>query len=198
MRRILTILTVPVVVFFTWNPSFAYDIDGIWLLEGGGYASKGVVRVALSDSGYLDILTETEDGNQYLTGYDVRVKLDASRLDINAWAYSKRVDLPVPVGMPELDPTLSQPFRLPSVTVDGMTYQVTLTSTTSGTVKIYGKLDVDVVGTVDIDSESIIWKEGTDRPDIDDKLSGCSAGVPLWALLLLPPLLVKRGRKRRE
>jgi hypothetical protein len=197
MRRLLMVLTALVIVFFERSPSLAWDIDGRWLLEGGGYASKGVVRVALEDSGFLDILTATENGEQYLTGYDVRVVLDASRLGINAWEYSKKVTLTIPVRVPELDPTMSRPFALPAVTVDGMTYQVTFTSTTSGTVKIYGELDVDVAGRVDIDSESAIWKQGTERPDIDDKMSGCSAGVPLWALLLmLPPALAKRGRKR--
>ncbi|MDR1874675.1 MAG: hypothetical protein LBQ90_06660, partial [Synergistaceae bacterium] len=185
------LLMIMAVVFLATGSSFAYDIGGRWLLKGGGHAEKGVVRVALQDSGYLNFLTEVDSGEQFLTSYSILVELDASRLDINAWRYAKMVTLPVPIKMPEVNPTLSQPFELPPVTADGLTWVVRFTSATSGTVDIYGEIDVDVVGRVTIDSQSAIWKEGTEEPDISDKLSGCNAGVPAAALfmsLLLPAM----------
>ena len=41
----------------------AYDMTGRWLIEGGGYAKKDILRVELSDEGTLDILSKTENGN---------------------------------------------------------------------------------------------------------------------------------------
>lgn len=196
MRRILMVMLTLMLVLGASGPLFAeYDISGRWLLEGGGYAEKGVLRVELEDEGHLDVHTSTESGDQYLTGYTVKVTLDASKLGINAWEYSDTVTLPRPVRIPELDPTTNEPFELPAVTVDGLTYKVTFTSTTSGTVEIYGSLDMDVVGTVNIDSMSAIWKEGTEKPDIEDMSSGCNAGFSVVGLLALFSLA---GLKRRS
>jgi hypothetical protein len=184
------------IVFPAAGSSFAYDIGGRWLLRGGGYAERSVVRVELSDSGYLDLLVTTDNEDRYLTGYNINIVLDASKFDINAWRYSKAVTLQIPVKIPELNPTMNRPLKLPSATVDGMTCAVTLTSTTSGIVDIYGDLDVDDVGRVRINSQSAIWREGTTEPSLDDKLSGCDAGIPVIALLTLVPLLLaKRVRK---
>lgn len=196
MRRTATVLMVIGALLLMAGAAFAeYDISGRWLLEGTGYAEKGGLRVSLEDEGYLDINTETTDGVQYLTGYDVKVTLDASKLGINAWEYKNSVTLQTPVKIPELDPTTNEPFELPAVTVDGMTYQITFTTTESGTIKIYGDLDVDTVGTVEINSESAIWKEGTEKPDIPDMSSGCNAGMSLGVLLTLLPLVGLYRRK---
>ena len=43
-----------------------------------------------------------------------------------------------------------------------------LTSVTSGKVDIYGTIDLDVIGRTEIQSTSAIWKEGTERPGIED------------------------------
>lgn len=198
MRRFW--VSVIVILLAAPRAAFAeYDISGWWLLEGSGYAEKGFVRAELTDSGTLDIKTQTEDGVRYVLGYSLDLRLDASRLDINAWKYSKIVLLDVPVPLPELNPTANDPFELPPVTVDGLTYEVTFTATTSGTVKIYGYIDIDVVGSVGIDSVSAIWKSGTDKPDIADMTSGCNGDVPWMAsiLLILSPLLMKLRKRPR-
>ena len=185
-----------VVAFLTVGIAFAeydYDISGRWLLEGGGYAEKGVVRAQLTVEGDVVIQTKTENEVQYLTGYTVWARLDASRLNIKAWDYSDTVVFDSPIEIPELRPTTNQPFELPPVRIDDLTYQVTFTSTTSGTIEIYGDLNVDYVGTVEVNSESAIWKEGTARPDIPDESSGCNAGVGFSSMALLA-LLAKRRR----
>ena len=194
IRRLGFLLAVVVLLVTPGAALAEYDIGGWWLLEGSGYAEKGFVRAELTDSGTLNIQTQTEDGVRYVLGYSLDLRLDASRLNINAWKYSKIVLLDVPVPLPELNPTTNNPFELPPVTVDGLTYEVTFTSTTSGTVKLYGYLDIDVVGNIGVDSISAIWKSGTAKPDIDDMTSGCNWGVP-WAASLLPLLAMKLGKK---
>jgi hypothetical protein len=173
--------------------SVDYDVGGQWLIEGGGFAEKGFVRAEMTLDGTLDIQTQAESGDQYVQGFTLAMRLDATRLNINTWKYSKAAALKVPVKLPELRPTTNEPFELPAVPVDDLTVEVTFTSTTSGTVKINGYIDVDVVGQTEIQSESAIWKEGTPKPDIPDRTSGCNGvfgggygailAVLLWAML---------------
>lgn len=177
----------------------AYDMTGRWLIEGGGYAKKDILRVELSDEGTLDILSKTENGTQYITGYTLNIRLDASKLGIKAWNNTDTATFQVPVPMPEFNPTVNKPFELPAVTVDRMHYQVTFTSINSGTVKIYGFMDVDTAGTIEIDSLSAVWKQGTPKPNIDDKSSGCNtAGLSLFTVLLGTPLMVLMRRKQNS
>ena len=90
-------------------------------------------------------------------------------------------------------------FYLPPVkTKEGLTYKVMLTSVTSGKVDIYGTIDLDVIGRTEIQSTSAIWKEGTERPGIEDVQSGCGIGPGLGAMFLLVPLLLPLARRRRS
>ena len=102
----------------------AYDMTGRWLIEGGGYAEKGIVRVELKDEGTLDINTTTKNGVQYITGYTLKIRLNASKLGINAWENNSTITFQNPIPVPSLNPTLNEPFDLPAVTVDRMTYKV--------------------------------------------------------------------------
>ena len=158
-----------------------FDPYGNWFLEGGGYAEKSFLRVELNAWGELFVRTTLENGVRYVTGYDVRATLDATRLNINAWEYSASTTLQVPVRAPNANPTLNDPFELPPVTYDGLTYKVEFTSATSGTIWIYGYVD----GGVEINSESIVWKEGTEKPYNSDMTSGCDAGAGAAALPLV-------------
>jgi hypothetical protein len=195
MRKGIVLTAVVVLFMFSKAVAADYDISGKWLLEGGGFAEKGVLRVELTDEGFLDIRTKVEDGTRYVLGYSVALWLNASRLGINAWEYSKNVDLELPIPIPSLNPTVNDPFKLPPVTVDRLTYKVTFTSISSGTVDIYGSLDVDVIGDVEIDSASAICKEGTEKPDIPDMTSGCNSGI-IGAALVLGVFWVCRKRGR--
>ena len=182
-------------IFFTANAVYAYEIGGKWLLQGGGFAEKEFVRTELTVHGDLNIDTLLENGNTYARGYNLNVWLDATKLGINIWWYKGYLALTAPLKLPELDPTTNEPFELPPVTVDGITYKVTFVSTTSGTVKIYGILPDEGI---EINSESAIWKEGTEKPNIPDKTSGCdTTGFSLgWTLLATLFLLQRRRRKR--
>jgi hypothetical protein len=183
MRKRTALIAAAALLLFATTAFADYDISGRWLLEGGGFAEKGVLRVELTDEGVLDIRTQLEDEVRHVAGYNVRLRLDASKLGISAWEYSKAMDLTPSIPIPDLNPTVNDPFKLPPVTIDGLTYEVTFTSITSGTVKIYGNLDVDVAGKVEIDSVSAIWKEGTEKPDIPDMSSGCNSGIVWMALI---------------
>ncbi|MDR2174931.1 MAG: hypothetical protein LBO82_03225 [Synergistaceae bacterium] len=194
MRKKMVLTAAAVLFLFAETAFAAYDISGKWLLEGGGYAKKDVLRVELTDEGALDIRTRVENGVRYVSGYSVNLRLDASRLGINAWKYEKVVELSPSVPIPDLDPTLNDPFKLPPVTVDKLTYEVTFTSIHAGTVKIHGNLDVDVVGEIDIDSDSAIWKEGTEKPDIPDTTSGCNSGIAGMTLILGTALILVFSR----
>ena len=177
-----------------------YDVGGKWWMEGGGNAEKGFVRVSMTLEGDLYIHTETRtDGKRYITGYDLNIRIDASKLNINAWKKnsSERLQYVDQIPLPDLRPTLNEPFELPEVkTSDGLRYAITLESIHSGSVKIYGDIDVDKVGWVEIDSKSVIWLDGTERPDmseVDDKTSGCNSGTG-GIFLLLPLLFMLRKR----
>ena len=177
----------------------SYDIAGRWLMSGEGFGEKSPVRIRLTLDGDLDLHTGIVEGQRCVTGYDLWLRINASRLDIKTWSERYSETLHVPVPLPELRPTLNKPFTLPAVrTKEGLTYKVTLTSVTSGTVDIYGVIDLDVVGSTEINSEGLVWKEGTKKPETKDLLSGCRAGTGWGALFLLIPLLLRRARGARS
>ena len=180
------LLCVPETTFAEFNPS------GRWLLEGGGFAEKSFIRVELTDWGELYIQTKLENGIRYVTGYDVKVILYASRLNINAWEYSNSETFQVPVMVPDVEPTLNEPFALPPVTYDGLTYKMEFTSAASGVIWIYGYLD----GGIEINSASTLWKEGTEKPKIPDKTSGCNAGLGMASLPLAALIFALASKKR--
>lgn len=161
------------------------DIAGKWKLQGSGFAEKGVLRVELRDEGSLNILVDSTDGVRRITGYDLYVVLNASRLGINAWERRDKIVLDSPVRLPDTDLNGDFELQLPPVTIDGLTYKVRFTSKVSGIIDIYGTVDIDTVGRVGINSESAIWKDGTPQPDIADKSSGCNSGGFSLATLIL-------------
>ena len=119
-------------------------------------------------------------------------------MNIKAWTERYSETLRIPVPLPELRPTLSNPFYLPPVkTKEGLTYKVMLTSVTSGKVDIYGTIDLDVIGRTKIQSNSAIWKEGTKKPGLEDMQSGCGLGLGMGTMLLLVPPLLPLVRRRR-
>ena len=173
-----------------------YDVSGQWLMDGIGYGEKAFVRLRLSLDGTLDIYTSAgAEGRRSITGYDIKLRIDTSRADIKTWTDYSEERLHVSIPLPELRPTMNDPFELPPVrTSDGLIYQVTLTSVSSGKVRIYGYIDLDVIGSTEINSESVIWKQGTTKPDQNRDLeSGC--GLGLGGALLLPLPLLRRSRR---
>ena len=171
-----------------------YRIGGTWLTEGGGFIEKGVLRVSLTDSGWLEVITTYEDGLETITGYEVYGKLDASKLGVNAWSYQNTITLGTPIPVRDFNPSMSDPFKLPAITVDDLTYTLELTSVTSGTLKLRGYVDIDVVGRCEVNADNAIWKQGTTKPDIPDSESGCNVGGALPLVLLGVAAVVARRR----
>ena len=195
MRKSIFAAVIGVFFFYSAGTAFAeFNPHGRWLLEGGGFAEKSIIRVELTAWGELYIQTVLENEARYVTGYDVEATLDATRFDINAWEYSASTTLQTPVVVPEAEHTLDDPFELPPVTYDGLTYKVTFTSATSGTIRIYGYID----NGIEINSISAIWKEGTEKPDIPDMTSGCDAGFGAVTLLLITFCLVNINNNREK
>ena len=134
------------VVLLALPAAAAWDAGGRWLIEGTGYGEKSPVRLRLALNGYMDVRTATSGDVRFITGYDLNMRLDTSRAGVKTWTEEIHETLHVPVPLPSLAPTVNEPFRLPDVRADGLTYAVTLTSATSGTVDIYGTIDLDVLG----------------------------------------------------
>jgi hypothetical protein len=163
----------------------ANTVGARWLVEGEGFAKKGLLRVKLNTNGTLNVKSVIEDGAESLTGYEVWGELNASQLGINTWSYHNLYELPAPVEVGRFDPTLNDPYALPTFTIDKLSYTVVLTSANSGTVHITGSIDIDVVGETEIDADCAIWRQGTPRPDIPEAGSGCDNGVGVIALVLV-------------
>ena len=208
-----------------------YDIAGFWNLSGNGYVDKSFVRVSLALTGDLQVITKMGDeliteysedviayvsqdlyeksqrhlqDVRFVTGHIVYLQIDATNLDIKAW--SDTIDnshLTIPVPLPDLSPSNSNPFVLPDVSYGeddyNLTYTLTLTSIYSGTVRINGWFTLDYVGGIELDSLCKIWKEGTNEPEApngDDKKSGCNSGFNFGILILLLSFFaVNKGEK---
>ena len=201
-----------------------YDISGLWNIAGKGFAKDSSTGIKLNAQieGTMNIYTKTaseisqdlasndyasrdifdaisgdlmSSDTRFLTGYDIYVQIDLSKLvSYKVWDLHIPNGIRIPVPLPEMRPSNSEPYYLPIVPIDNdeqdMNYSIVLTSTTSGKIIINGIIkDVDVVGDVEIDSESVIWLNGTERPDIDPKVdSGCNSsglGIISLALILL-------------
>lgn len=161
----------------------AATISGRWLTEGGGFAERGILRIALTADGHVDILSSTSGRIETLTGYNVYCILRATKAEFNAWSYTGSLRLPNPITITDYNPTLNDPLYLPSFTVDDLTYTITLKTTESGTVKIRGYTNIDGVGRCEVNADCAIWKQGSPKPDIPNTESGCDAGIGSLAAL---------------
>ncbi len=190
-----------------------YDIAGLWDIDGDGFVEKEFLRVSLEFDGYMILTTATTQeilddavsrdlvrqeyadradvlsGDvKFLTGYDINLTITATNLDIRAWSEHIPNGIRIPVPLPTQVPSASYPYELlVQPNVDGLNYKFTLTSATSGKVKITGYIDLDVVGETEINSECLIWKHGTPKPQSDGgSSSGCDAGFSgLYAVMML-------------
>ena len=189
MKKILVALIIVFAMMTGTCSAEVQKLGGRWLLDGAGFAERGVLRVSLTTNGDLDIVSSSDpSGNEKITEYKVRGELNASRLNINTWKYAHSAPVNPPLTVNKFNPTLNEPYRLPSFTIQELTYTVELTSTTSGTVKIRGFVDIDNVGKCEINADCALWKEGTPKPDIPNSKSGCNSGVG-GALLLIATAL---------
>jgi hypothetical protein len=168
-----------------------------WLSSGTGFAERGFVRVRLNADGVLDIKSTDVDGTENITGYEAWGGLNASLLGINTWGYHNKYELSLPIEVGSFNPTVNEPFRLPSFTIDRLTYTVVLTDENSGTVNISGYVDIDMVGDTEINANCAIWREGTPKPETPDTESGCDVGAGALGFIALAALLL-RGRNSKR
>ncbi|MDR1944119.1 MAG: hypothetical protein LBQ19_04780 [Synergistaceae bacterium] len=195
MRK--TLLAVTVILALTLlAPVYAEasTLGGRWLVDGGGFAEKSVLRVSLRAGGTLDIKSDLNGSAEYVSGYEVWGELNASELRINTWSYHDEYELPASLVINSFNPTSSEPFYLPPFAIDGLTYRVVLTSVNSGTVNISGFIEVDTVGQCEINADCAIWRQGTSKPDIPDAASGCDSGAAPLASALLVFAVFRRAR----
>ncbi|MBQ7595022.1 MAG: hypothetical protein IJU48_11825 [Synergistaceae bacterium] len=154
-------------------------------LASNDYASRDVF-----DTISNDLLSPDK---RFLTGYTIYVRIDLSKLlSYKVWDYTIPNGIKIPAPLPEMRPSNDNPYKLLEFGIDNeeqnMNYSIILTSITSGKIIINGIIkDVEVVGDVEVDSESVIWLNGTEKPDIDSKVdSGCnSAGYGIISLALI-------------
>ena len=60
----------------------SYDIAGRWLMQGEGYGDRNSLRLQLRLDGVLDIRTGMVDNRRCVTGYDMWIRIDSTRVRI--------------------------------------------------------------------------------------------------------------------
>ena len=182
-----------------------YDVAGLWHIGGTGFVEKDFVRISLELEGDMTLTTATTQeikdnvisrdlvsddllsGDlKFLTTYDINMKISATMADISVWKDHIPNGIRVPVPLPEEAPSKEFPYTLPvAVEHEGLTYQVTLTSTVSGKIRITGIVDFNELSGVEINSDCAFWKDGTQKPELEEETdSGCNSGFGGLMLLL--------------
>ena len=186
MKRFLFALILTLI--FSGN-AFAFQASGLWHISGSGFVEKSFVRVSLKITGSATLQTMTVFNTECLTSYDVTLKIDAfnnTGLDINVRDehYANSFDTPLP--LPDINPTPENPFTIPAITLNGLTYEASFTSANSGTLRVTGYVDIDTIGSSEINTNCVIWRDGTPKPEEDkSSSSGCDSGLGIFALIML-------------
>ena len=204
MKKLLLVFAV-LGMFCAWAGAESYDISGLWNIKGTGFVEKSFVRVSLELTGDMTLTTATSEeisndiisrdlvskdllsgDTVFLTAYDINLKITATGMNIRAWQDHIPNGIRVPVPLPETHPTKELPYTLPiAVNHEGLTYQVTLTGSDSGKVRITGFIEMDVIGEVEINSDCALWKSGTRMPALEEETSsGCNSGFGAILILL--------------
>ncbi|MBQ7156140.1 MAG: hypothetical protein IJR85_11390 [Synergistaceae bacterium] len=183
-----------------------YEVAGLWNIKGTGFVEKSFLRISLELDGDMTLTTATTQevkdnvvsrdlvsddllsGDlKFLTAYDINLKISATTAGITAWKDHIPNGIRVPVPLPEMAPSKEMPYTLPiAIENEGLTYQVTLTSSESGKVRITGIIDFDEISGVEINSDCAFWKAGTKMPALEEETdSGCNSGFGALMLLLV-------------
>ena len=186
-------------------------LPGLWYIKGQGFGEYSPIRLQLSLNGNIDIETSSlkdistdayiksgdevvpldlenspylDEDMKALTGYKMYLRLNLTGAGFKAWDEDFPNGIRVPVLLPNMRPSVDDPFVLPAVTYDNLTYQVSFTSPTSGKVRITGYTDVDNIGRCEINADCAIWRDGYPEPELESETkSGCNSGMS--ALMLL-------------
>ncbi len=174
-------------------------LPGEWNIYGQGFGEKGVVRLSLEVKGIANQSTDelknlsasvdkvidnnsevlrsvVNENRRVLRSCDIELTLYITGAGIKTWKEHIPNAVKIPVLLPTMRPTISNPFVLPSVTLDNITYTITFESETSGKLRIKGYVDVDVVGTCEINADCALWRDGTEMPALEEETSsGCNS-----------------------
>lgn len=197
MKRLLLVCAILAAVLCAGTASAAqYHLGGgtRWLTRGEGYAKKGdLLRVAIENSGWFKFDSYISDDVEVLRGYSFHAELDLTEFNIGAWSNGGSYTYETPYIVPAyFSPTVNEPFELPPIKIDGLTYHFKLTSETTGSITVGGVIDVDTVGEIQVSSFNGLAKEGYEIPWVDSK-SGCSVGAAACAIVALAVLRRRRS-----
>ena len=212
-RKILLACLILLLSVSSLSAESDFDLSGLWHIYGEGFAEKGFVRVSLELSGNMQLTTQTieeispdlkeiisddltlkvdpahdkwlKSDMNALTGYEVYLKLTATQLDIKAGEEYLPNGIKIPVLIPDIRPSVDDPFRLPAVSYDGLKYELIITGVDSGVLNLTGYIDVDTVGECELNTECMVWRDGSSRPSGEGKSSGCNSGWGIFALMLI-------------
>lgn len=197
-------------------------LPGKWNIEGTSFIEKGIIRLSVKIDGEVNQTTEIlknlnasvdkiiennqekarnliNEERKVLNGCEVNLRLyifDKAGFDIKVWDHNIPNAVQIPVLLPEMRPTINEPFVLPSITKDNITYTITFTSETSGKLRAKGYVDVDAVGTCEINADCALWRDGTTKPETEKETkSGCNSLGIFSAFIVLLMMMIGRGTK---
>ncbi len=208
MKKLLLMMLLTVAV-----AAEAYELSGTWNIYGTGFVEKSFVRISLKLSGEMELFTckvselssdvlqilsndtvtvinryDVDQDLSCLRAYDINLRvyaLDKSGFDVKIWDDNIPNGIRLPIVYPEFEATLNNPFTLPSITQNGLTYTVSFTSETSGKLRVQGYIDT-TIGDIELNSDAAIWKYGTVQPSTESETkSGCNMGMGIIALMML-------------
>ena len=188
-------------------------LPGLWHIKGQGFGEYSPIRLKLNLTGDMNVttakLSEISADQQYiksgdeiipldlesypeladmkaLTGYDMYMRLELTGAGFKAWDEDFPNGIRIPVLLPNMRPSVDDPFVLPGITYENLTYQVSFTSPTSGKIRINGYTDVDNIGSCEINADCAIWRDGYPEPELESETSsGCDSGFSALMLLVL-------------
>ena len=226
MKKILLAILISTFLTPSLNASDYVDtiLPGKWNVEGTSFIEKGIVRLSIKVEGTANQTTDElknlaenidkiidnneekarniiNENRRVLTGCELDLRLyifDKAGFDIKAWNEYIENAVKIPVLLPEMRPTISDPFILPSVTYNNLNYTLTFESESSGKLRVKGYVDVDTVGTCEINADCALWRDGTTKPELDKETSsGCNSGYGIFAacIAFIVLLILGRGTK---
>ena len=149
--------------------------------------SDDIVQVLSNDTVTILNRNDVAQDLNCLRAYDINLRvyaLDKSGFDVKIWDDNIPNGIRLPIVYPEFEATLNDPFTLPSVTQNGLTYTVSFTSETAGKLRVQGYIDTSI-GDIELNSDGTIWKYGTARPSTESETkSGCNMGMGILMMLL--------------
>ena len=198
-------------------------LPGKWNIEGTSFIEKSFVRLSVKLEGEANQTTEflknldasidrviennqekarslVNEDRKVLNGCAVSLRLyifDNAGFDIKVWEENIPNAVVIPVLLPEIKPTIGEPLVLPSVTRDNVKYTLTFNSESSGKLRAQGYVDVDTVGTCEINADCALWRDGTTKPSTEKETkSGCNSGFGIFsAFIVLLIVMIGRGTK---